>query len=132
MLGNLTEEEFSKIEKDFFYITAKKFAKVNSIEKYSQFAEIMNKAFGFDSMFLKAFLAGDRDHNEIMSFIKYIKEWKYAHEDIVKESVVFYIEKFASYGKYNDFLALIVEYNDLLNAEEDKKEIFFNFIQILC
>ena len=49
LLGQLTEDQMLEIGGEFFYLTAKKFAKNQSIESYSRLLFILFKHYGFDA-----------------------------------------------------------------------------------
>lgn len=65
-------DQAHQIGADFFYITAKKFAKSQSIEKYAEFIIYMNKFFGFNNIFLKLFLSKDRDYTEALNLLSHL------------------------------------------------------------
>lgn len=96
-------EVIQKIGAEFFYLTARKFAKSQPIEKYSHFLRILRKEFPSDYTFYKCFLTPDRDYNEVLALLECVGEW----ERDVNEVKVFLLERFAIYGNFNDFLEIL-------------------------
>lgn len=90
-------------------VTARKFAKCQPIEKFSAFLKIVFSAFGVDQQFLKCFLNSERDATEVQFLLNYISKWQGEKEevqDILHQSTLYYLEKFAIHGKFNDFFEL--------------------------
>lgn len=74
-LKQLSCEEMEKIGSDFFYLTARKFAKNQSIQVFASFLNLMFKNYGFDGQFIKKFLSNERDYSECLALLEYMRRW---------------------------------------------------------
>lgn len=118
-------------------MTARKFAKCQPIERYSAFLQIIFGAFGFENQFLKCFLNSERDATEVQFLFNYISKWEIDSDelkDILHQSEVYYLEKFAIHGKWDDFFELFESSDDYLSKDfltETLQRLFLHLIGFL-
>merc|ERR1711976_761952 len=116
ILNNLTKIEFEKIGSEFFYITAIKFAKNQSINNFSKFLNIMFKNFGFDPQFIKKFFYSNRDYYECLSLIDYVKKWN--NNNFENKLVILF--HLSNNAVFDDFVNFYYEIENYIIFENDE------------
>lgn len=126
ILENLSKEEMKKIGSEFFYITALKFAKNQSIATFAKFLNIMFRNYGFDAQFVRKFLYNERDFNECLSLFEYLRIWDSSQfeesiDQIIFDTLVICLNWFSSNIYVEEFFEFLNETQDLFNDKDPEQ-----------
>ena len=139
LMNSISDEHMQKIGPEFFYITARRFAKNQSIENFSKFLFLIFKNFQFDCHFFRGFFSSNRDFNEVVSLLKYIEDWKQEElktksKDIIKGTLIFGLEKFSLFTQFDDFFGLFELKSEFFKEQEDqstKRKLLISLLQTI-
>lgn len=95
----------------------------------------MYQTFGYDSQFLKSFLLTDRDPSEIHFLLQYIADWeiedKEAKLDFLHSASIYYLERFAALGHFQEFFELFELSFDFFSKEFQQETLGQVFAHLL-
>lgn len=138
VMASISDENMQKIGPEFFYITARRFAKNQSIENFSKFLFLIFKNFEFDCHFLKGFFSSNRDFNEVITLLKYMEQWnqeelKTESQELVKGTLIYGLEKFSLYSQFDDFFGLFENKSELLKGEDQStlRKLLLSMLQTI-
>ena len=119
LLENMKKEEIQDIGADFFYITSRKIAKNQSIEKYANFVFYMFKYFGFDSQFIRNYFTNYRDIDEVVAFLEHVTRWDIeGYDELVARTVFSCLDKLSQFGQVDDLLDVIEKFNTYIKPHD--------------
>lgn len=123
-LNTLSAKDFTDIGPEFFYITARKFSKNQSIDEFAKFTEIMIRHFGYDVNFVRAFFSNTRDGHEVGVLVRHMKKWESSQfsvelDQIVKSTILTCMEKLSSFNLVHDVLELSQKFADYFTDNKD-------------
>ena len=136
LIESIDDFHMQKIGHEFFFITARKFAKNQSIETFSKFLLIIFKNYEFDSHFLKGFFTANRDFNETLSLMNYMEKWENEElktdlGEILKSTLFYGLEKFTLFCQFDDFFNLFTSKKEFLmkSEPENLRKLLLSLIQ---
>ena len=136
-MDTLSPKAFENIGPEFFYITARKFSKNQSIDEFAKFIEIMFKHFDFDVNFIRAFFSNTRDGHEVSVLVKHMKKWSQENfsmelTKIIKQTILVCMEKLSSFNLVHDVLELAQKFKDYFVDNKDFQPNLQKILTNMC
>lgn len=119
LLSGIEVQEIRDIGAEFFYITARKFSKTQSIDNYAIFVSYLFTAFGFDSQFIKSFFSVNRSGEEVCNFLDHASQWSFEKsEELVARSVFSCLDKLSQMGHTEDLIHVLKRFNLVVKSSD--------------
>ena len=112
-----------KIGQEFFYITARKFAKNSTVECYSKFFFTMSQVFDYDGQFVQKFMNKERELSEIQELLDFMRTWssvelKEELRHILVNSLIIALDRLLLLGKFEDYFQLYESQKEFFNRDD--------------